>query len=261
MLGQIFTKSSGLLSTFGKVLSGVLGPVFGPIVLQVLIHVAGKIIEAIAQKNGTIEPEDKVEEVGYRMEEAARHEDWKKMEDFENFHDYYVYLKEQVPKEAIDREKMRRNLLRYTSTGMVPLRDAWAEEVGIGIPDSFIADFSRANLKESEISLVIGVFKALGMASVQFHEFLTGKLTEEKIVEIQNAIVQAYLKAYPDKSALDAVERIEAWKRAALDDGVAADNPAAAVEAVVKDMAQQEADGVKAEDIIVRPEVFAQKGV
>lgn len=260
VLGGVLTKGAGVLGTFGTILSGPLGTFLAPILVQVLIHFAGKLIESIAKKDGTLDPEDNIEDVGYRMEEAAEHPEWKKMEEFENLHDYHAYLKEQIPAADIDQQKMRQNRFRYTCTGIAAVRDEWAKRLGIGIPDSFIFDFSRAKLTEVEISLIIDVFKSLGASSVQFHDFLTGKMTQEELKTIQDGILQAYLKAYPDKSAVDAVARINEWKQAATDDGAAVQNHYEAMEAVAQDMRRQEESGVPEKDIVIDVQAIETAG-
>ena len=121
IVGSLATKAAGFMGMVATLPLGPLGPIAGAILQQLVIHLASKAIEYLAKKLGIIEERDKVEEIGYRVEEAQEHDDWKRQEDFKSFEEYYAYLKEQIPDDKIDRKKLAANRTEYTILGMMEL--------------------------------------------------------------------------------------------------------------------------------------------
>ncbi|GAA6391703.1 hypothetical protein [Megasphaera sp.] len=99
-------------------------PLLKPIVAQSIIGSASHSVAEIAKSLGLIEEGDRVEDVGYRMEEACaideqgylKHADWQRMGDFDSVHDYYSYLKEMISDENIDRGKLKKKSTQIHDT-------------------------------------------------------------------------------------------------------------------------------------------------
>ena len=226
-LGKIFGAAVRVIGAVAAIAVGPLGPVLGPIVAQIIIEAAAKVIAKIAKSLGIIEADDKVEEIGYRLEEACaideqgqlKHPEWKRLEDFDNLHDYYAYLKVMIPDEAIDYGKLKQNRIRYTTVGAAALTDSWGKVAGIEIPDDFVVAIGRAYLKQGEVQAVVNAFKSLGFTSVRFNDFLLAKgMAPDKINDLRDAIIAAYQEIYPDKTGDDIRMRIHEWRQAARDD-------------------------------------------
>lgn len=226
-LGKIFGAAVRVIGAVAAIAVGPLGPVLGPIVAQIIIEAAAKVITKIAKSLGIIEADDKVEEIGYRLEEACaideqgqlKHPEWKRLEDFDNLHDYYAYLKVMIPDEAIDYGKLKQNRIRYTTVGAAALTDSWGKVAGIEIPDDFVVAIGRADLKQGEVQAVVNAFKSLGFTSVRFNDFLLAKgMAPDKINDLRDAIIAAYQEIYPDKTGDDIRMRIHEWRQAARDD-------------------------------------------
>lgn len=226
-LGKIFGAAVRVIGAVAAIAVGPLGPVLGPIVAQIIIEAAAKVIAKIAKSLGIIEEDDKVEEIGYRLEEACaideqgqlKHPEWKRLEDFDNLHDYYAYLKVMIPDEAIDYGKLKQNRIRYTTVGAAALTDSWGKVAGIEIPDDFVVAIGRADLKQGEVQAVVNAFKSLGFTSVRFNDFLLAKgMAPDKINDLRDAIIAAYQEIYPDKTGDDIRMRIHEWRQAARDD-------------------------------------------
>lgn len=199
----------------------------GPIVAQIIIEAAAKVIAKIAKSLGIISEDDKVEEIGYRLEEACaideqgqlKHPDWKRLEDFDNLHDYYAYLKVMIPDEAIDYGKLKENRLRYLTVGTAGLTEGWGKVAGIEIPSDFIVTIGRANMTQGEVQAVVNAFKALGFTSVRFDDFLKAQgMSLDKINQLRDAVIAAYQEIYPDKTGDDVRMRIHEWRQALRDD-------------------------------------------
>lgn len=249
-LGGIFGKAAGLLSRAASIVAGPLGP----IVTQIIIEVAARVIERIAQELGIIDKDDKVEEVGYRLEEAGalddngqlKHPEWKRPEDFDNLHDYYAYLKQMVPDESIDYGKMKQNRLRYVAVGTAGLSEGWSQRMGIAITDSFILAIGRANLRQGEITAIVNAFKGLGFSSVELEAFLRGNgLSISELNRIREAIISSYQALYPDKTADDIRLRIQEWCRAVCDDAAVGEQ----YKDWIQDIQNQADQGLAPEDI------------
>ncbi len=253
-LGGIIGKAAGLLGRAASIVAGPLGPILGPIVTQIIIEVAARVIERIAQELGSIDKDDKVEEVGYRLEEAGalddngqlKHPEWKRPEDFDNLHDYYAYLKQMVPDESIDYGKMKQNRLRYVTVGTAGLTEGWSQRMGIAITDSFILTIGRANLRQGEITAIVNAFKGLGFSSVELEAFLRGNgLSISELNRIREAIISSYQALYPNKTTDDIRLRIQEWRRAVCDDAAVGEQ----YKDWIQDIQSQADQGLAPEDI------------
>ena len=132
LVGSLATKAANFIE---PVTTLPLGSILDPVLERVIIHFTIKAIEYLARKLGIIEEHDKAEEVGYRVEEAQEHEDWKRQEDFETFEDYYAYLKAQIPDDKIDRKKLAENRDRCAVLGMMELTDGLERRMDITLPE------------------------------------------------------------------------------------------------------------------------------
>ena len=253
-LGKIFGAAVRVIGAVAAIAVGPLGPVLGPIGAQIIIEAAAKVIAKIAKSLGIIKEDDKVEEIGYRLEEACaideqgqlKHPEWKRLEDFDNLHDYYAYLKVMIPDEAIDYGKLKQNRIRYTTVGTAALTDSWGKVAGIEIPDDFVVAIGRTDLKQGEVQAVVNAFKSLGFTSVRFNDFLLAKgMAPDKINDLRDAIIAAYQEIYPDKTGDDIRMRIHEWRQAARDDTVVYNTYKDRVDSV----AAQADRGVAVEDI------------
>lgn len=253
-LGSLLGAAVRVLGAVSAFAAGPLGPILGPILGQIIIEVAARIIAVIAKKLGIIKEDDKVEEIGYRLEEASaidemgnlKHPDWKRMEDFDNLRDYYAYLKVMIPDEAIDYGKLKENRLSYTAVGTMGLTAGWSKIAGIEIPSDFIVSIGRANMKQGEVQAVVNAFKTMGFTSVRFDDFLKAKgMRIDEINRLRDAVIAAYQAIYPDKTKDDVLLRLHEWRRAVSDDKVVYETYKAQVDSV-----KEQADrGVAVEDI------------
>ena len=253
-LGKIFGAAVRVIGAVASIAIGPLGPVLGPIVAQIIIEAAAKVIAKIAKSLGIISEDDKVEEIGYRLEEACaideqgqlKHPDWKRLEDFDNLHDYYAYLKVMIPDEAIDYGKLKENRLRYLTVGTAGLTEGWGKVAGIEIPSDFIVTIGRANMTQGEVQAVVNAFKALGFTSVRFDDFLKAQgMSLDKINQLRDAVIAAYQEIYPDKTGDDVRMRIHEWRQALRDDQAVYETYKDRVDSVM-DQADR---GVSVEDI------------
>ena len=223
MLGAIGTKALGLFGSLSAIVAGPLGPILGPVIIQIVIEVAARTIGKIAHKLGIIDKDEKVEEVGYRMEAAALHEEWKTPEDFANMRDYYRYLKEMIPDEELDQQKIRENRLYYLGVGTAALTQGLEKQVEIVLPEDFVVEIGRNDMREAEIRAVIQAFKSLGRVSVDLHQFLRGVLPGKDLESITKALVDSYQKIYPEQTEEAVFERINEWRRNSRDDSYMAE--------------------------------------
>lgn len=201
-------KAGGLLNLAGSIITGPLGPILGPIVTQLVIKAVTKAIVFLAKELGVIQEKDKAEEVGYRLEEANKHDDWKKQEDFASFREYYQYLKEQIPDEQIDVEKLSKNKLQYEVLGAVALTKGLEECYSIKMPESFLFEIGRSRMETNEIKAIVEAYKFLGFSSVQLSSYLKGNLSPVESKRIFEAIIESMKKYYPMKSDKEIVERL-----------------------------------------------------
>ncbi len=233
-LSSLATSASGFLkviagksATFMKLLKpvpdGPLGPVFGPIINQLAIKAITKCVEFFAKKLGIIEEDDQAAEVGYRMEEAEQHEDWKKRSDFENMEDYNAYLKEMIPDEQINHKKFKENHTHYEALGVSALTEGIGEHVGIELTPELITEIGRACMEYEEVAAIVETFKELGYSTDVISDFLKGNVSKEEGHRIEDALLANMQKYYPDKDEVALHERLGEMRVASRDDMYLAD--------------------------------------
>ena len=218
IVGSLATKAAGFIGMVATLPLGPLGPIAGAILQQIMIHLVSKTIEYLAKKLGIIEERDKVEEVGYRVEEAQEHDDWKRQEDFKSFEEYYAYLKEQIPDDKIDRKKLAANRTEYTVLGMMELTNGLENRMEIKMPEEFLFEIGRSRMEPNEILAIVDAFKFLGSDTVFISDYLKGKLTREENIKIENALLVSLRKYYPDKDDDYFYERLGVMRMASRDD-------------------------------------------
>lgn len=218
IVGSLATKAAGFIGMVATLPLGPLGPIAGSILQQIIIHLASKAIEYLAKKLGIIEERDKVEEVGYRVEEAQEYDDWKRQEDFKSFEEYYAYLKEQIPDDKIDRKKLAANRTEYTVLGMMELTNGLENRMGIKMPEEFLFEIGRSRMEPNEILAIVDAFKFMGNDTVFISDYLKGKLTREENIKIEDALLVSLRKYYPDKDDDYFYERLGVMRMASRDD-------------------------------------------
>ena len=218
IVGNLATKAAGFIGMVATLPLGPLGPIAGAILQQLVIHLASKAIEYLAKKLGIIEERDKVEEVGYRVEEAQEHDDWKRQEDFKSFEEYYAYLKEQIPDDKIDRKKLAANRTEYTVLGMMELTNGLENRMGIKMPEEFLFEIGRSRMEPNEILAIVDAFKFMGSDTVFISDYLKGKLTREENIKIEDALLVSLRKYYPDKDDDYFYERLGVMRMASRND-------------------------------------------
>lgn len=223
---SVFSKAvSGIASIASGALSvvlGPLGPILGPIVANILINVIGKVISKLAQLLGITRKKENPEEVGYRMDEANRHDDWKRKEDFDSFQAYYDYLREQIPDEAIDPEKMKKNSGAYRIIGASTLYQSIGEEEGMDLPGEFMMDIGRGRISAEEAKTILKTFKDLKVDGKDISDYWEGYMTFQKETPINKALGVAFSELYPEKSKEEINERLDDIRsatRGAIDNG------------------------------------------
>lgn len=220
---SIATKAANFVGLVAKLPLGPLGPILGPILQRIIIYFVTKAIEKLAKKLGIIDDEDKAEEVGYRVEEAQTHDDWKKQEDFKSFEEYYAYLKEQIPDDKIDRRKLEENRDRYTILGAMELTSGVEERMEIKLPEDFLFEIGRSRMEQNEILAIVEAFKSLGSDTVYVSDYFKGKLSRDENIKIEDALLVALRKYYPDKDDDYFYERLGVMRMASRDDTKLAD--------------------------------------
>lgn len=220
---SIATKAANFVGLVAKLPLGPLGPILGPILQRIIIYFVTKAIEKLAKKLGIIGDEDKAEEVGYRVEEAQQHDDWKKQEDFKSFEEYYAYLKEQIPDDKIDRRKLEENRDRYSILGTMELTSGVEERMEIKLPEDFLFEIGRSRMEQNEILAIVEAFKSLDSDTVYVSDYFKGKLSRDENIKIEDALLVALRKYYPDKDDDYFYERLGVMRMASRDDTKLAD--------------------------------------
>ena len=218
VVGQLFTKAASFVGLVSSLPLGPLGPVLGPIIGQLIMKVVAKGIEYLAKKLGIIKDKDEVEEVGYRIEEAQQHEDWKKQEEFGSFEEYYEYLKQQIPNNQIEYEKIKENRNRYMVLGTMELTRGIEDKMQIKMPEDFLFEIGRNRMEISEIQAIIDAFKELGYGSVMVSDFLKGKMSRDESLRVKDALITNMKKYYPNKDEDTLNERLGAMRMISRDD-------------------------------------------
>ena len=223
LVAGIASKAASFVGLVATLPLGPLGPVVGAIIQKVVIYAVSKAIEYLAKKLGIIGDKDKAEEVGYRVEEAQEHDDWKRQEDFKSFEEYYAYLKEQIPDEKIDRAKLAANRERYTILGAMELTAGLEQQMEIKLPEDFLFEIGRSRMEPNEILAIVDAFKFLGSDTVYISDYLKGKLSRDENIKIEDALLVALRKYYPHKDDDALYERLGVMRMASRDDTKLAD--------------------------------------
>lgn len=223
LVAGIASKAASFVGLVATLPLGSLGPILGPIVQQLVIHFVTKAIEYLAKKLGLIEEREKVEEVGYRVEEAQEHDDWKRQEDFKTFEEYYAYLKEQIHDDKIDRRKLEENRERYMILGAMELTNGLEMRTGIKMPEDFLFEIGRSRMETNEILAIVDAFKALGSDTVYVSDYFKGKLSRDENIKIEDALLASLRKYYPEKDDDALYERLGVMRMASRDDTKLAD--------------------------------------
>lgn len=223
--GIIGGKAGGFMSLVGGLISGPLGPILGPVIGQMIIEVAIKVIEKVAKMLGIIKEDDKTEELGYRIEEANKEENkhWKQSEDFESMAEYYAYLKEQIPDDKINRDKLERNKDFYAVVGMAAEAAGIGEELRITLPPTFLFEAGRSRMTPEEIRAFADAFRSLGYASIEVVDYFRGKMAPGEAKRITEAIIESLKKYCKDKTEGDLYDRLGQMQDVARDDNILKD--------------------------------------
>ena len=218
IIGKIATKATAFMGLLTTLPLGPLGPILGPIIGQLILKVVAKGIEYLAKKLGIIKDKDEVEEVGYRVDEAQQHEDWKKQEEFKTFEEYYDYLKKQIPDDKIDYAKIKENRNRYMVIGTMELTKGVEEVKGIELPEDFLFEIGRSRMEPDETQAIIDAFKELGYGSVMVSDYFKGKLSREESKRVESALLANMKKYYPSKDDDALHERLGVMRMASRND-------------------------------------------
>ena len=216
------TQAAAFLGTVATILSGPLGPILGPMIFNLVISAVIKVITAVAKKLGLVEEDEKVEDIGYRMEEADKHPEWKKQDDPE-FHnswkEYYEYLKQQIPE--VDEEKIKANELHYQLLGMTAERQAIEQELGVLMPETFLDEVGRSKMTVEEVLAFSDAMKALRWEPVR--DYLKDKFPTREIYRIESALLEALMQRCQGKTREELQIRLNDIRDASSDDRKLAD--------------------------------------
>ena len=202
VLGPLVSIASGIL--------GPLGPIVADLVIRKMIEVGLKLLL------GT--DKEKADEMGYRLEEADKHADWKKSSDFDSFKEYYEYLKQQIPDEEIDREKLKKDKYYYESVAIDKMADETGKKYGIKVEPEFFIEIGRSAMEEKEVEAIIAAYKSLGYDNVAISDYLKGTLSQEEYKKVREALIASLKSAYPLKSEADLIGRLDIMKICSKDD-------------------------------------------
>ena len=151
----IAKAAMNILGPLVTIACGVLGPVIGPIVAELIKR---KIEEVLRNLLGGLEDE-RTDEMGYRLEEAENHDDWKKSDEFESFKEYYEYLKQQIPDEEIDQAKLTERKYFYEAIAINTLADEAVKKFNINIEPDFLMEIGRSAMEPKEAEAIIAAYK------------------------------------------------------------------------------------------------------
>ena len=213
-------KAAALIGLVSGLVSGPLGGILGSVIGQLVIHTAIKTFETLAKSQGVIKEDDKTEELGYRIAEANLPENkhWKEKADFPSLAEYYAYLKEQIPDDKIDHDKLRRNRDRYVVCGMEAETEGIAETLHIALPQTFLFEAGKSRMAPEEIRAFADAFRTLGYDSIEALDYFKGRIAPGEAKRITEAIIGA-LKTYcKDKTEAQLYARLGQMQAIARDD-------------------------------------------
>lgn len=217
-LGKLGVGCSTFLGSATKFMAGPLGPVMGEIVGQLVIYAATNAFAHVAKKLKLINEDDRAEEIGYRLEEANRHDDWHRREDFSTFGEYYGYLRQQIPDESIDRLRLQNDNLYYTALGGNAIRQGVAEYYNLNIPVDMLVDIGRCRLDGETLKEILDRFSTENYDLNEFRDYLQGMLKGEAKTKIERALTASFKNVYPDWSEEKVCAKLVELKTAARDD-------------------------------------------
>ena len=239
-IGNVAAGAGKILSMASSFLAGPLGPILGPIIGQLVIQAIGKAMAWVAKKIGLIKENDEVEEVGYRIEEASKHEDWETREAFGSFAEYHDYLKEKIPSNAIDRHKLEQNRLGYISLGISALKDGVGAKFGLDMPIDFLLEIGKCRLNGNELNSLLEEFSAKGYDLSLFRRFLQGELSGDMRRAVEDSILNALKTVYPEKSTENLMLQISSMRNVSRDETSIVENYKPELEKLLqKDKSQQ----------------------
>lgn len=197
----------------GIATSAILGPVLGPIVAELVVKAVSWVASKVAKALNITKKEEKPEEIGYRMDEAEKHEDWKTRDNFKSFDEYNDYLKEKIPN--IDEQKMRADHLSYALIGSSALKKEIGETIGMDVPEEFMIDWGRCGMKPEEVRAIMDTFKQLGYGKVAFNDYIRGRLSLKEAREVRGALIESFMSLDPQMTKGDAADRLDDIRYAA----------------------------------------------
>lgn len=218
LLGTIGVNCSKFLGAAAGFMGGPLGAVVGEIVGQLVIYAATNAIAHVAKKLNLINEDDSAEEIGYRLAEANRHEDWLRAEEFQNFGEYYEYLRRQVPDDSIDRAEFANDRLYYTAIGGSALRHSVSERINMDIPVDMLIEIGRCRLDGETLKEILDRFSAANYDLRLFKDYLLGKLNTEDKAKIEGVLFDSLQAVYPEFDAEKTRNKLGELRRAASDD-------------------------------------------
>ena len=232
----IAKAAMNILGPLVTIACGVLGPVIGPIVAELIKR---KIEEVLRNLLGGLEDE-RTDEMGYRLEEAENHDDWKKSDEFESFKEYYEYLKQQIPDEEIDQAKLTERKYFYEAIAINTLADEAVKKFNINIEPDFLMEIGRSAMEPKEAEAIIAAYKKLGYNSVAFSDYLNGKLSPSEVKNVREALLASLKEAYPEKNKTDLLSRLNTMKLCSNDKYVAENIYSKALEDIYKNGKESE---------------------
>ena len=223
-LGKIGVSCSKILGLSSSLMAGPLGPIIGEIVGQLVIYAATNTIAHVAKKLNIISENDKAEEIGYRLEEASKHEDWKTREQFASFGDYYSYLCKQIPTEVIDRGKIQNDRLYFTAVGGDALRQGISDHYHSDLPIDMLIEVGRTKLDGDTFREILDKFSNNGYDLTKFKDYLQGKLKGTDRQQVEKAISDALVKVFPEYSQEQVQNKLSEMRKASREDSFLKDN-------------------------------------
>lgn len=216
----IAAAAMNILGPLVTIACGVLGPVLGPVVAELIKR---KIEEVLRNLLGGLEDE-RTDEMGYRIEEAENHDDWKKSDEFESFNEYYEYLKQQIPDEEIDQAKLSERKYFYEAIAINTLAEEVGKKYDIAIEPDFLMEIGRSAMDTKEAEAIIAAYKNLGYNSVAFSDYLNGKLSPSEVEKVRAALLASLKGVYPEKDGADFESRLAIMEICSTDDKYVAKN-------------------------------------
>ena len=178
--------------------------------------------------------------MGYRLEEAENHDDWKKSDEFESFKEYYEYLKQQIPDEEIDQAKLTERKYFYEAIAINTLADEAVKKFNINIEPDFLMEIGRSAMEPKEAEAIIAAYKKLGYNNVAFSDYLNGKLSPSEVKNVREALLASLKEAYPEKNKTDLLSRLNTMKLCSKDEYVAENIYSKALEDIYKNGKESE---------------------